>query len=114
MIAHVVLFRPHAELPQAGREALADAFVHALEHIPLIRRARVGRRHRVHRDYEQAVAEDFPFAAILEFDSEADLLAYLDHPAHQELGRRLFESAERTLIYDFAVIEGSRAEELLK
>ncbi len=113
MIAHVVLFRPAADLPRADREALAMAFLHALERIPLIRRARVGRRRRLHRTYEEAMREDFPFVAILEFESEAALLAYLDHPAHQELGQRLFESAESTLVYDFEMMAGDRVRKLL-
>ena len=51
--------------------------------------------------YETQMAEHFEYSAILEFDSEADLRAYLDHPAHTSLGRLLFTSADAVLAYDF-------------
>ena len=47
------------------------------------------------------MAEHYEYSAILEFDSEADLRAYLDHPAHNDLGRLLFTSADAVLAYDF-------------
>ena len=50
------------------------------------------------------MAEHFEYSAILEFDSEADLRAYLDHPAHVELGRLLFTTADAVLAYDFVSI----------
>ncbi len=50
---------------------------------------------------KQQMAEHFEYSAILEFDSEADLRAYLDHPAHVDLGSRLFTAAEAVLAYDF-------------
>ena len=40
-------------------------------------------------------------ASILEFANEADLRAYLDHPAHVDLGRLLFTAADAVLAYDF-------------
>ena len=47
------------------------------------------------------MAEHFEYSAILEFDSEADLRDYLDHPAHTSLGRLLFTAADAVLAYDF-------------
>jgi hypothetical protein len=105
MIAHVVLFRPRADLPADERAALARALQHALEAIPFVRRAVVGRRRRIKRPYEDAMRDDFPFMATLEFDEAADLMAYLEHPAHQDLGRRIFESSESVLVYDYETID---------
>jgi hypothetical protein len=35
------------------------------------------------------------------------LLAYLEHPAHQTLGDRFFNSFEEALMYDFELREGT-------
>ena len=107
MIAHVVLFQPRANLPPTEREAFAASFEHALTSIPQVRRARVGARRTIGRLYDQQNRCDFSFVAIIEFDSEADLLTYLDHPAHHELGRRFYETAEAALVYDFELMEGA-------
>jgi hypothetical protein len=107
MIAHVVLFQPRANLPATEREALAASFEHALTSIPQVRRARVGARRTLGRLYDQQNICDFSFVAIMEFDSEADLLTYLDHPAHNELGRGFYETAEAALVYDFELTEGA-------
>lgn len=106
MIAHVVLFEPRRDLSQADREAFAHSFEHALTAIPQVRRARVGARKNVGRLYDQLNVRDFPFIAIIEFDTEADLRAYLDHPAHNDLGQRFYESAQGALVYDFELSEG--------
>ena len=109
MIAHVVLFQPRANLPATEREAFAASYEHALTSIPQVRRARVGARRTLGRLYDQQNRCDFSFVAIIEFDSEADLLTYLDHPAHHELGRRFYETAEAALVYDFELTEGVNA-----
>ena len=103
MIAHVVLFRPRATLSAAERDALLAALQHAIKDITEIKRAFIGKRILLNRPgYETQMAEHFEYSAILEFDSEEDLRRYLDHPAHADLGRRLFTSAEAVLAYDFA------------
>jgi hypothetical protein len=102
MIQHVVLFRPKSALSESDRLALVAALKHAVNGIPMIRRATIGRRVLLGRQgYETEMAEHFEYSAILEFDSEADLRAYLDHPAHDELGRRLTTAADAMLAYDF-------------
>ena len=109
MIAHVLLFRPRASLTVDARQQLADALAAAARDIPTLRRARVGRRIRIGRDYEQLTRTDLPFAAVLEFDDEAGLRTYLDHPAHRQLATRFFESIEETQIYDLDLREGENA-----
>jgi Stress responsive A/B Barrel Domain len=95
MIAHVVLFRPRVDLSKEAREALAASFEAALTQIPSIRRARVGRR------------IDYTYAAVIEFDNRAGLMAYLDHPAHEQLASRFFSAFEEALMYDFELLEGT-------
>ena len=103
MIAHVVLFRPKATLSADERRTMVSVLSAAIEGIPQIKRFTIGRRILLNRPgYETQMAEHYEYSAILEFDSEADLRAYLDHPAHQQLGRLLFTSADAVLAYDFA------------
>ena len=106
MIAHIVLFRPRADLSPAARTALAGAFEAALGEIPSIRRARVGHRHLHGRGYEVLMPVDYQYAAVLEFDDAAGLQAYLEHPAHQQLASQFFEAFEQALMYDFDLQEG--------
>jgi stress responsive alpha/beta barrel protein len=107
MIAHVVLFRPRASLSTEGRRALAAAFEAALTRIPSIRRARVGRRVRVGRPYEELMRADYPYAAVLEFDDRASFMAYLEHPAHEQLAAQFFAAFDEALMYDFDLIDGT-------
>ena len=109
MIAHVVLFRPKADVPAADRRRLAETFAAAVREIPSVRRARIGRRVTHGAGYEQLAQPDFTFAAILEFDDQAGLQAYLRHPAHAEPGRRLFEVMEAGVVFDYALLDGRDA-----
>ena len=109
MIAHVVLFRPRATLTEAERTRLAEAFSTALREIPSIRRARIGERVTHGRPYEALMTTHYSHAAILEFDDVAGLRGYLEHPAHEELGRVFFEAFDEALMYDFALHDGVEA-----
>jgi hypothetical protein len=109
MISHIVLFRPKASLPDADRRALIASLQHAVSGIPSIKRTTIGKRILLNREgYETQMAEHYEYSAILDFDSEADLRAYLDHPAHVDLGRLLFTSADAVLAYDFAQVTVDR------
>jgi len=112
MIAHLVLFRVSPTLTPEDREAFLRALERALVEIPVIQRATVGRRVRIGAPYE-AEMPHFDYAATLEFASESDLQAYLIHPAHAELGARLFQSAEAVLAYDFNTGPGQNVRELV-
>ena len=102
MISHIVLFRPRASLTPDQRQSLVTVLRGAVEGITEIKRATIGRRILLNRPgYEIQMAEHYEYSAILEFESEADLCRYLDHPAHDELGKLLFTSAEAVLAYDF-------------
>ncbi len=113
MLAHIVLFRPKPDLPADARRAFARAFERAVCEIPSVRRARVGRRCTLGTVYDSLMREDFSYAAIVEFDDEAGLKAYLEHPAHQELGERFYQAIEIALTYDFEMRAGEEAGTLL-
>ena len=105
MISHVVLFRPRPTLTPDQRITLVTALQHAVEGIPQIKRAAIGKRLLLNRPgYETQMAEHYEYSAILEFDSETDLRAYLDHPAHDQLGKLLFSFAAAVLAYDFTQV----------
>ena len=109
MIAHIVLLRPRRDLTPADRQAFAATFEKALQQIPVVRGARVGKRRVLDRFYDNHNAESYPYIAIIEFDSEQQLRAYLDHPAHDELGRRFYEIAEVGLAFDYEMKEARGA-----
>jgi hypothetical protein len=105
MISHLVLFNPKASLSSADRTALIEALRHAVSGIPSIRRTTIGKRMLLNRKgYETQMAEHYEYSAIIDFENEKDLRAYLDHPAHAHLGQLLFTSAEAVLAYDFVHI----------
>jgi hypothetical protein len=113
VVAHVVLLKLRATMTAGDREALLDAMKTAFTGIPEVRRVRIGRRLLIGRGYESQMAEHFDYSAIIEFDSEADLRIYLDHPKHLELGRRFFESAASALVYDYTTVDADQVRDLL-
>ena len=113
MIVHIVLFQPRRDLAAADQRALIDAFTTALREIPSIRRARVGRRQTLGAGYEARMRVDYQYAALLEFDDPAGLKAYLEHPAHQQLGQRFSGAFEHALMYDFELRDGEGPTALL-
>jgi hypothetical protein len=114
MIAHLVLFRPRPDLGAEAGGGLVDALSVALREIPSIRRAQIGRRVTHGRAYEALMRVDYPYAVLLEFDDQAGLRAYLEHPAHEPLASRFFEAFEEALMYDYVVEEGDAGVEALR
>ena len=113
MIAHLGLFRPRPTLLGTERTAFIGALDAALKEIPQITRATIGRRVVMGRQYDAMNTVEFPFVAVLEFDSRADLIAYLDHPAHEKLGMQFYATSEAALAYDFDLLDPTRTAELL-
>lgn len=113
MIAHIVLLRPRGDLSPADRQAFVATFELALRQIPAVRAARVGKRRVLNRFYDSHNTDSYPYIAIIEFDSEEQLRAYLDHPAHDELGRRFYQVAEAGLAFDFEMKEARGAADWL-
>jgi Stress responsive A/B Barrel Domain len=113
MIAHVVLFKPKRGLSTDERAAFVEALERSLTQIPVIKRASVGRRVVLGRDYDRQAGGDYPFLAVLEFATEDDLRRYLDDPAHRSLGEQFYTKAEAALALDFELLERDRLRDLL-
>jgi len=103
MVAHIVLFRPKPNLSPADRQAMFDALQAAAAGIPSVRRFHVGTRLKHGSQYEQLMTEDYPFAAVIEFEDLAGLQAYLQHPKRQALGELFYLFLEKALAYDYAL-----------
>ena len=106
MIVHVILFEPRADVTHRQRQQVLEDLRLAAAAIPSIRRFRIGQRilHGL-PGYEQAMRDNYHYAAIIEFDDRAGLEAYLQHPAHEAAGRHFTEVASRSLAYDYEVSE---------
>jgi hypothetical protein len=106
VIAHIVLFKPRADMPAGERDRVLQALTTAAVDIPAIRSLRVGRR-VVHGlpGYEQLMAQDFEYALILEFDDIEGLKTYLTHQDHAALGEHFTTSAAAALAYDYEMLE---------
>ena len=108
MIVHLVLFRPKRDLSDVDRRGLVDAIARAHREIPSIRKFTVAKRIMRDASYAQGMP-DYPYAAVVEFDDERGLQEYLAHPAHQELGRRFWETSDSPLAYDYELLELTEA-----
>jgi hypothetical protein len=114
MIAHIVLFRPRPELSTAERRAVLEAMRAAAAKAPSVRRCRVGRRikHGL-PGYEGSMRDDYEYAAVLEFDDENGLRAYLQHPAHRGIGEQFASAGSAALAYDYELVEVEDAARLV-
>lgn len=108
MITHLVLFSPKASLDAGERAETIAALERACSDIPQIARVRVGRRRRLGYAYDALAPVAFEYAVIMEFASEADLDAYLNHPAHVALGHHFNNSADIALALDFTIGDASQ------
>ena len=109
MVVHVVLFKPRADLPAQERSAFVTALERAIREIPTVRGVQVGRRLTFGAGYEQTAPDAADFLAVIEFDDEAGLHAYLQHPVHEELGRRFGEIMAAGFVYDFEISHNRRS-----
>jgi hypothetical protein len=101
VIVHVVLFRPKPDVSETDRAAMFAALEAAAHDIPTVRRFRIGDRVLHGAAYESILRDDFPFAAIVEFDDLAGLQTYLQHPQHEALGQLFYQLQEAGLAYDY-------------
>jgi hypothetical protein len=105
MISHVVLFRAKQDLSHHERAGLVSAFERAVQRIPTVRAVRVGKRVAVGALYEQRADDRVDVFIAIDFDDVAGLRAYLEHPAHVELGDRFNRASSTSLVFDFDVTE---------
>jgi hypothetical protein len=101
MFLHIVLFRPKGSVSDSDRAAMFHALRAVSTEIASVRRFYIGNRVKHGRPYEQMMSQDYPFAAVVEFDDLAGLLSYLNHPKHERLGALFYEFLEAALVYDY-------------
>jgi hypothetical protein len=101
MVLHVVLFRPKKGLSDSDRDAMLAALRAAATDIPSVRRFHVGARVTHGAAYESLMSEDYPFAAVIEFDDLDGLKGYLQHPKHRVLGDLFYQFQDAALAYDY-------------
>jgi uncharacterized membrane protein len=100
VVAHVVLFDLKTGLTREERHAFMVAFTRAVAEVPSVRDVRVGRRTSIGAAYE-AAGDVFSYFAVLEFDDETGLRAYLEHPVHAQLGTLFWSSTLRSMVGDY-------------
>jgi stress responsive alpha/beta barrel protein len=101
MVLHIVLFRPKPSVSDSDRAAMFEALHAAATGIPAVRRFHIGNRIKHGRPYEQLMTDDYPFAAVVEFEDLAGLKTYLNHPRHERLGELFYQLLEAALVYDY-------------
>jgi hypothetical protein len=115
VIVHVVLFQPRGDLSAESRRALVLGLQAAAAGIPSVTRLRVGRRVTHGRPgYEQAMADDYSYAVLVEVEDLDGLKAYLAHPAHEAIGQHFTTSSTRALAYDYDMADAAEAVRLLE
>jgi hypothetical protein len=105
MVTHLVLMKPRADLSDGDRRAFVAAFKAAVHEIPAIRNVRTGRRIVHGAGYERTSPDAADFFAALDFDDLTGLQAYLQHPAHEALGKRFGQCLSAAVVYDFEAVE---------
>ena len=85
---------------------------HALNNIPLIKRATIGRRIVMGRQYDDQNAAEFPFVAILEFELDGRSARVSRAPAHEALGMQFYTTSEAALAYDFELLAPAQTGEV--
>ncbi len=105
MVSHLVLLKPRPDLTREQRARLIDAFERAVREIPDVRHVRIARRFTHGAGYETGMPDSADVLVMLDFDDAAGLAAYLQHPAHKDLGERFGDSLAAALVYDFEDVE---------
>lgn len=103
MLLHVVLYRPRPDVTPEGLASLADLVASTAAAVPGVRSFRVGTRLADSPPYLSGPFPDFPFMAVVEFEDREGLIRYLQHPAHEALGRAFNAAADAALVYDYVV-----------
>lgn len=116
MIQHIVLFTPKAGLPTDRRRSFATLVLETLRTSPHISRCTVGKRSEVDAGYTRNFGDKtYEYAAVLEFEDEDSLVAYLKEPRHAHLGRAFWELCEGTVVCEVEAVDfcSSSADSLL-
>ena len=101
MVSHFVVMKTRPDLSASERDSLVAAFERAIREIPTVRGVRVGRRVVHGASYEARMPDAAEYLVMIDFADLDDLVVYLKHPAHDDLGARFRDSIAMGLIYDF-------------
>jgi len=113
MIAHIVLFTPKRDMTDQQRWSFAKTVLDVCSVVPSVRKFSVGRRVDVDPGYGRFFGEEpYEYAAVLEFDSEDDLVNYLKDARHHALGQLFWNSCERTVVTEVRVTSSASDEDV--
>jgi hypothetical protein len=111
VISHIVLFNPKPDVTTEQRRSFALAIHETCRSIDVVRAARIGRAKDIHAGYARSFGEKtYEYAAVLDFETEAALVQYLQHPLHRELGRLFWETCESTVVVEVEMRDGRSTE----
>jgi hypothetical protein len=101
VVVHLVLFNPKPTLDKDQLKSFAQTVQAQLRAIPGITRALVGKAIDLQPSYPRSLGDQtYEYAAIMEFQREEDLLAYLEHPTHRQLGRLFWDACGSTVVME--------------
>lgn len=111
MVVHVVFFTPKPEVGTDGLRLFAQSIQELLRQIPGVERALVGKALHVPPEYSRSMGETtYEFAAVLEFQSTQQLVEYLNHPAHRQLGRLFWDYCGAAVVMEAEMHDVLRSE----
>jgi hypothetical protein len=114
VIAHVVLFKPKANITPQEKGLFAQSFKDTCTCVQTIRKASIGRVLSFNSFPAELLGDKtYEFAAYLEFDDLAGLKAYLEHPKHAELAGLFWRFCESTVYADVEMLDPMTDEDLL-
>jgi hypothetical protein len=101
MIVHLVLLRLRPGIPANEVLAFAKSVAGACKAMPSVEAAWVGPRVDIEAGYGRSFGDStYDYAAILQFRGRSELLAYLQHPLHADVGRQFWQVCEATVVFE--------------
>ena len=96
VLRHVVMYKFKDNLPPAQLQEVIDAFAGLPKKVNTI----IGFEHGTNVSKE-GKSEGFTHAFVVTFNNEADLAAYLVHPAHDEYVKVVRDRREKVIVFDY-------------
>jgi hypothetical protein len=96
VLRHVVMYKFKDDLPAAKVQEVIDAFAGLPKKVNTI----IGFEHGTNVSQE-GKSEGFTHAFVVTFKNEADLAAYLVHPAHDEYVKVVRDRREKVIVFDY-------------
>jgi len=96
VLRHVVMYKFKDEVPAAKVQEVIDAFAGLPKKVNTI----IGFEHGTNVSKE-GKSEGFTHAFVVTFKNEADLAAYLVHPAHDEYVKVVRDRREKVIVFDY-------------